>query len=108
VKSSAGTAEKFAPVAEAPMTPPSVLVDDEPLVRWSLTERLTRESYRVLEASTAAYSTVENAADAIALGAFDYVNKPFDVDDMALLVEKALSIRDLDGPYSAFPARSAS
>ena len=37
-----------------------------------------------------AFSTVENAVDAMKLGAFHYVNKPFNVDEVALLVEKAL------------------
>ncbi len=37
-----------------------------------------------------AHSTVENAVEAMKLGAFHYVNKPFNVDEVALLVEKAL------------------
>jgi DNA-binding NtrC family response regulator len=37
-----------------------------------------------------AFSTVENAVEAMKLGAFHYVNKPFNLDEVALLVEKAL------------------
>jgi len=37
-----------------------------------------------------AHSTVENAVEAMKLGAFHYINKPFNVDEVALLVEKAL------------------
>jgi len=37
-----------------------------------------------------AYSTVETAVEAIKLGAFDYINKPFNQDEMVLVVEKAL------------------
>ncbi len=37
-----------------------------------------------------AYSTVENAVEAMRLGAYDYVNKPFNLDEVALAVEKAL------------------
>ena len=37
-----------------------------------------------------AHSTVENAVEAMKLGAFHYVNKPFNVDEVALLVDKAL------------------
>jgi DNA-binding NtrC family response regulator len=37
-----------------------------------------------------AYSTIDNAVEAMKLGAFHYINKPFNVDEVALLVEKAL------------------
>jgi DNA-binding NtrC family response regulator len=37
-----------------------------------------------------AYSTVQNAVEAMQLGAYHYVNKPFNLDDVALAVEKAL------------------
>jgi DNA-binding NtrC family response regulator len=37
-----------------------------------------------------AYSSVQNAVEAMKLGAFHYVNKPFDVDEIVLLAEKAL------------------
>ena len=37
-----------------------------------------------------AYSTVQNAVEAMRLGAHHYVNKPFNLDEVALSVEKAL------------------
>ena len=37
-----------------------------------------------------AFSTVENAVEAIKQGAYDYLNKPFNLDDVAATVEKAL------------------
>ena len=37
-----------------------------------------------------AYSTVENAVEAMRLGAYHYVNKPFNLDEVAMIVEKAL------------------
>src|SRR5687767_15884086 len=37
-----------------------------------------------------AYSTVENAVEAMRLGAYHYINKPFNLDEVALSVEKAL------------------
>jgi two-component system response regulator AtoC len=37
-----------------------------------------------------AYSSVQNAVDAMRLGAYHYVNKPFNLDEVALMVEKAL------------------
>ena len=37
-----------------------------------------------------AYSTVETAVEAIKLGAFDYINKPFNQEALVLIVRKAL------------------
>ena len=42
-----------------------------------------------------AYSTVENAVEAMKLGAYHYVNKPFNLDEVALVVEKALETSQL-------------
>jgi two-component system, NtrC family, response regulator AtoC len=37
-----------------------------------------------------AFSTVENAVEAMKYGAYHYLNKPFNLDDVAMTVEKAL------------------
>jgi DNA-binding NtrC family response regulator len=42
-----------------------------------------------------AFSTIENAVEAMKLGAYHYVNKPFNLDEVALLVEKALETSEL-------------
>jgi len=42
-----------------------------------------------------AFSTIENAVEAMKLGAFHYVNKPFHLDEVVLLVEKALETNRL-------------
>jgi DNA-binding NtrC family response regulator len=42
-----------------------------------------------------AFSTVDNAVEAMKLGAYHYVNKPFNLDEVALLVEKALETSQL-------------
>jgi DNA-binding NtrC family response regulator len=41
------------------------------------------------------YSTIENAVEAMKLGAYHYVNKPFNIDEVALLVENALETSQL-------------
>ena len=37
-----------------------------------------------------AYSSVQNAVEAMRLGAYHYVNKPFNLDEVAMMVEKGL------------------
>ncbi|MBI4954218.1 MAG: sigma-54-dependent Fis family transcriptional regulator [Myxococcales bacterium] len=42
-----------------------------------------------------AHGTVDNAVEALKTGAFDYLTKPFDQDEVRLIVRKALRTRDL-------------
>ncbi len=42
-----------------------------------------------------AYTSTKSAIEAMKLGAYDYVSKPFDVDEMKVLVEKALEKTEL-------------
>jgi two-component system response regulator AtoC len=135
------------------MSMPAILiVDDEHLIRWSLTSRLAKEGYRLLEAATAAealersrdgvdlvlldyrlpdadglevlkqikqttpdtlvimltaHSTIETAVEAMKHGAYHFANKPFDVDEVALLVEKALETTRLRREVRALRASQA-
>jgi CheY-like chemotaxis protein len=53
------------------MRAPTVLVvDDEPLIRYALTERLIAEGYRVLEADTA--GAIAKCEDGVDLALLDY------------------------------------
>jgi DNA-binding NtrC family response regulator len=42
-----------------------------------------------------AFSSIENAVEAMKLGAFHYVNKPFDLEEIVLLADKALETTQL-------------
>jgi len=43
-----------------------------------------------------AHATAETAVDAMNAGAYDYVPKPFDTDELLLTIEKALDLKNLD------------
>ncbi|MBI5852800.1 MAG: sigma-54-dependent Fis family transcriptional regulator [Planctomycetes bacterium] len=42
-----------------------------------------------------AYGSIQNAVDAIRKGAFDYVTKPFEIDELAVVIERALQHKAL-------------
>jgi len=41
------------------------------------------------------YGKIENAVEAMRLGAFDYITKPFALDEMLLTVQRALDVRNI-------------
>ena len=129
-----------------------LVVDDEPLIRWSLVNRLQDEGYRTNEAGNAkdaiaqhrdgadlvlldfalpdanglavlkqikdtdpdtlvimltANTDVGTAVEAMKSGAFHYANKPFDLDEIMLLVEKALETTQLRREVRVLRARQA-
>src|SRR5262245_55397709 len=68
------------------------LPDDDGI---SVLRRIKEQNPETLVILITAFSTVENAVEAMKLGAFHYVNKPFNLDEVALLVEKALETSQL-------------
>jgi two-component system response regulator AtoC len=52
-----------------------------------------------------AFPEVQTAIKALKLGAFDYINKPFDLDELQLLVERAMDTRQLRGEVNTFRQR---
>lgn len=48
-----------------------------------------------------AQDTMKNAIDAMKKGAFDYLAKPFDIEELEVLVQKALRERDLENEVEA-------
>jgi two-component system response regulator AtoC len=56
----------------------------------TLLRRIKELSPDTLVILMTAYSSVQNAVEAMRLGAYHYVNKPFNLDEVALTAEKAL------------------
>jgi DNA-binding NtrC family response regulator len=55
-----------------------------------LLKRIKQHDSDILVVLMTAYSTIDTAVEAIKQGAYHYANKPFNLDEMMLLVEKAL------------------
>ncbi len=55
-----------------------------------------------------AYPQVQTAIQAMKAGAYDYINKPFDLDEMRLVVKKALETRLLKDEVNQFRREKAS
>src|SRR5262245_7070161 len=51
-----------------------------------------------------AHGTVDNAVEALKTGAFDYITKPFDQDEVRMVVQKALRTRALSSQHASAPS----
>ncbi|MBO6933648.1 MAG: sigma-54-dependent Fis family transcriptional regulator [Deltaproteobacteria bacterium] len=61
----------------------------------ALLERMVREHPSVPLIMITAHGTVDTAVEALKLGAFDYVTKPFDRDELKHVIDKAARTREL-------------
>ena len=59
-------------------------------------KRLLAADQRLICVMMTAFGSIRSAVDAIRLGAFDYLAKPFDNDELLLTIERALKMRRLD------------
>ncbi len=73
-----------------------------------LLQRLTELDDRLLVVVVTAYPEVRTAISALKAGAYDYLNKPFDLDDLCGLIRRALETRrlrdEVDRLRAAVPA----
>ena len=60
-----------------------------------LLDKIRRQWPDILTVMMTAYTNVEIAIQAIRLGAYDYVSKPFSLDEMMVVVDKALEAKRL-------------
>lgn len=118
-----------------------VVVDDEKLIRWSISQSLAKEGYTIFEAETGeaglelverenpeivlldhrlpgksglavlkelrerfphtaviiitAYGSIETAVEAMKAGAVDFIKKPFDIQEVKLIIQKVLETNRL-------------
>ena len=68
------------------------LPDGDGLTILKRVKELSQETQVIM---MTAFSTVESAVEAMKLGAYHYVNKPFNLDEVVMLVEKALETTQL-------------
>ncbi len=65
--------------------------------------RAVKETHAMTEVIVmTAYGTIESAVEAMRLGAFDYIQKPFSEEELLVKVERAIANRRLTGQVSLF------
>lgn len=73
---------------------------------FSVLKRARELSPEALVIMITAFGTMENAIDAMKMGAYDYIHKPFKIDEIRLIVEKALEKKNLQEELSVLKQRS--
>ncbi|QSV47265.1 sigma-54-dependent transcriptional regulator [Geobacter benzoatilyticus] len=58
-------------------------------------EKIKEHDEEILVIMVTAHGALETAVHAMRLGAYDYINKPFNLDEMAIVIRKALETSDL-------------
>src|SRR5690606_30537164 len=58
-------------------------------------EEVKRLNHEISFVILTAYGTVENAVKAMRLGAYDYISKPVDLDELDLLIERIIETKNL-------------
>lgn len=79
--------------------PPDMLITDITMPGMSgieLLEKVREISNETVIIVITAYGTIETAVDAMRKGAADYVTKPFNRDEFAIIVRRALRYRELE------------
>jgi len=61
----------------------------------SVLERIKETDNDIIVIMVTALGILETAVKAMRLGAFDYINKPFNLDELSIIVKKALETRQL-------------
>ena len=76
-------------------------IDGMELLRWALHDDPDRPVVMIT-----AHGTVDTAVEALKIGAFDYITKPFDRSELRQIVDKALRTRDIltSEPETEMPA----
>lgn len=64
-------------------------------------QEVMRQSYKAEVVLVTAYGTIESAVEAIKLGAFDYLTKPFDTDRVLITIQRALERKNLKRQIAA-------
>src|SRR5207244_13653578 len=72
---------------------PRVVISDinmEAITGFDVLRRVREHNRQTAVILITAYGTVETAVEAMKMGAYDYVTKPFKIDELQLTVQRAL------------------